>query len=285
MNWLNGFVKPSLKRLVGSNGSASEAWLKDPISGEMVHKSDVDARHGVFPSGYHQRIGAKARAALVFDGDYQVLEMPAVASDPLKFRDSKRYTDRLKSARAQTDAQDALMVMCGRIGGIESVCAFMDFHFMGGSMGVAVGEGLLLAARRAVAGHAPLVVFTASGGARMQEGIFSLMQLPRTTIAVQMVQERRLPFVVVLCDPTTGGVSASFAMLGDIHIAEPGANIGFAGRRVIEQTVRQSLPDGFQTAEYLLSRGMVDQVVPREDLNRRLGNILALLTIKHMAAS
>jgi len=228
--------------------------------------------------GHHMRVGALERLQWTFDdGHFTRIELPKVPADPLGFRDTKRYSDRLKEARAKTGLEDALVVAHGTVAGQKAVIAAMAFDFMGGSMGAAVGEGLVAAARLAVLQEAPLVVFTASGGARMQEGAVSLMQMPRTTIAALLLKEARLPFLVVLTDPTTGGVTASFAMLGDIHIAEPGALIGFAGARVIEQTVRETLPDGFQRAEYLHAHGIVDLVVPRTDMRETLGRVMSLL--------
>ena len=211
------------------------------------------------------------------DGEYQRIELPEFMPDPLKFRDSKRYTDRLKAARNKTGENDGIVVARGSMGGLNVVVAILDFDFMGGSMGVAVGEGFISAARLAVVQQTPLIVVTASGGARMQEGPLSLMQLPRTIVAVEEVKEAGLPYIVVLTDPTTGGVSASFAMLGDIHVAEPGALIGFAGARVIEQTVRETLPEGFQRAEYLLEHGIVDMVVQRKNLRDTLIRVIQLI--------
>jgi acetyl-CoA carboxylase carboxyl transferase subunit beta len=223
------------------------------------------------------RLPASERLASVLDEGYAVIELPKVPADPLHFRDQKRYTDRLKAARSETGLEDAMLVAHGTIGGRKSVVATFAFDFMGGSMGAAVGEAILAAARLAVLQEAALVVFTASGGARMQEGAISLMQMPRTVIAVRMVKEAGLPYLVVLTDPTTGGVTASFAMLGDVHLAEPGAMVGFAGARVIEQTVREKLPDGFQRAEYLHEHGMVDLVVKRGELKATLARLLSLL--------
>jgi acetyl-CoA carboxylase carboxyl transferase subunit beta len=228
--------------------------------------------------GHHMRGTALERLAWTFDdGSFTRIELPKVPADPLGFRDSKRYAERLREARARTGLEDALVVAHGTIGGQKAVVAAMAFEFMAGSMGAAVGEGLVAAARLAVLQDSPLIVFTASGGARMQEGAVSLMQMPRSTIAALLLKEARLPFIVVLTDPTTGGVSASFAMLGDIHIAEPGALIGFAGARVIEQTVRETLPDGFQRAEYLLAHGILDMVVVRTEMRETLGRIAGLL--------
>ena len=225
------------------------------------------------------RAKAAERLAWTFDdGSYTRIDLPKAVPDPLRFRDEKRYTDRLRDARDATKLEDGLLVAHGTIGGNRAVVAAMEFAFMGGSMGAAVGDGLVAAARLAVLQAAPLIVYTASGGARMQEGAISLMQMPRTTIAAQMVKEAGLPFIVVLTDPTTGGVSASFAMLGDIQIAEPNALIGFAGARVIEQTVREKLPDGFQRAEYLFKHGIIDMVIKRGELTETLARLIALLT-------
>jgi acetyl-CoA carboxylase carboxyl transferase subunit beta len=228
---------------------------------------------------HHLRISPEQRLALLFDeAHYHRIELPKPVVDPLKFRDRKRYTDRLKEAQAKSGvARDALVVAHGTIGGVAAVVAAFDFKFMGGSMGIAVGDGLLAAARLAVLQEAALIVVPASGGARMQEGILSLMQMSRTTLAVEMVKEAGLPYLVLLSDPTTGGVSASFAMLGDVTLAEPGAVIGFAGARVIEETIREKLPEGFQRAEYLLEHGMVDMVVPRRDLRDTIARIIDLL--------
>jgi acetyl-CoA carboxylase carboxyl transferase subunit beta len=224
------------------------------------------------------RLSVAERLKMLFDdGAYQTIELPETVSDPLRFRDRKRYTERLREARGQNGTQDALSVAHGKMGGMNVVVAAFNFAFMGGSMGIAVGEGLLAAARLAVVQDAPLIVVPASGGARMQEGILSLMQMVRSTIAVEDVREAGLPYLVVLTDPTTGGVSASFAMLGDITIAEPGAVIGFAGARVIEQTIRAKLPEGFQRAEYLYDHGMVDMVVNRHDLRATLIRLIDLL--------
>jgi acetyl-CoA carboxylase carboxyl transferase subunit beta len=246
----------------------------------MIFHRDLEANHRVCTQcGHHMRLPAKRRLEMLFDdGAYTRIELPRTIQDPLKFRDRKRYADRLKEAREKTQEQDAIIVAHGPLGGIRVVAAIFDFDFQGGSMGIAVGEAFLAAAQLAVLQQAPLIAIPASGGARMQEGILSLMQLPRTVIAVQQVKEAGLPFIVVLADPTTGGVSASFAMLGDIAIAEPGAVIGFAGARVIEETIREKLPPGFQKAEYLLEHGQIDMVVHRHKLREQLIRILGLLT-------
>jgi acetyl-CoA carboxylase carboxyl transferase subunit beta len=224
------------------------------------------------------RIAPAERLKLMFDGGrYQLIELPKAAFDPLKFRDQKRYADRLRDAQAATGSADAIQVAHGEIGGLAAVAAVLDHRFILGSMGVAVGEGIVAAARLAVLQNAAFIAVTASGGARMQEGMLSLMQMPRTVVAVEQVKEAGLPYIVVLTDPTTGGVSASFAMLGDIQIAEPGAQIGFAGQRVIEETLRETLPDGFQRAEYLLKHGMIDMVVSRLEMHDTLARLLQLL--------
>jgi acetyl-CoA carboxylase carboxyl transferase subunit beta len=225
------------------------------------------------------KISAKARLGYFFDdGVYETLPQPRARQDPLKFRDTKKYTDRLREHRNKTELDDAILSGVGKVGGIEVVACVHDFNFIAGSLGVAAGEAIIAAFETAVKRHLPLVMFPASGGARMQEGILSLMQLPRTTVAVEMLKEAGLPYIVVMTNPTTGGVSASYAMLGDIHLAEPGAEIGFAGRRVIEQTIREKLPEGFQTSEYLLEHGMVDMVVQRQEIPGTVARLLRMLT-------
>jgi len=278
MNWLEKLTRPGVKKIFSKRETPENLWVKCPKSGEMVFHKDLEASMYVTPSGAHLRIGAEQRFAYTFDNaEYELLPMPEAPRDPLKFRDDKKYVDRLKAARAKTGAQDAMQAAAGRIYGLETVVAVQDFAFMGGSMGMAVGESFIAAAEAAVQRRAPLVCFTAAGGARMQEGALSLMQMPRTTLAVQRLKEARLPYIVVLTDPTTGGVTASYAMLGDVHLAEPGALIAFAGARVIEQTIREKLPEGFQRAEYLRDKGMVDAVVPRQDLPATLASILGVL--------
>jgi acetyl-CoA carboxylase carboxyl transferase subunit beta len=254
-------------------------WQQCPACEQMIFHRELAANlHVCTHCGHHMRIGPKERLGILFDdASYETVELPGVATDPLRFRDRKRYSERLREARSATGRKDALVVAHGALGGREVVAAAFDFAFLGGSMGVAVGEGLVAAARLAVAHSAPLIVFPSSGGARMQEGILSLMQLPRTVIAVDEVKEAGLPYIVVLTDPTTGGVTASFAMLGDIAIAEPGALIGFAGARVIEETIREQLPEGFQRAEYLYEHGMLDLVVPRLNLRDTLIRLIDLL--------
>ena len=287
MNWLKNFVRPKLKKLVGGGKDIPEnLWHKCPECTQMIFHRDLDKNlHVCQHCGHHLRISAKQRMDMLFDGgQYRIAEVARTIDDPLKFRDRRKYTDRLKEARDKAGDNDALSVAHGKMGGFSVVAAALDFDFMGGSMGVAVGEGLLTAARLAVAEDAALIVAPSSGGARMQEGILSLMQMARTTLAVEEVRNAGLPYIVVLGDPTTGGVTASFAMLGDIAIAEPGAVIGFAGVRVIEQTIRETLPDGFQRSEYLLDHGMVDMVVPRAELRDTLIRIVSLLRNKSLTA-
>lgn len=286
MSWLTNFVRPKIRKLVQKTDVPENLWDKCPACGQMIFHRELNANMRVCPHcGHHMRIDVKTRLELLFDeGKYDRVETPRVVLDPLKFKDRKRYTDRLKEAQSKTEEQDAIVVAHGTMAGAPAVVAAFNFDFMGGSMGMAVGEGLVAAAGLAVTRKAALVAVPASGGARMQEGILSLMQMPRTTIAVDQVKEAGLPFIVLLTDPTTGGVSASFAMLGDIQIAEPGAQIGFAGARVIEETIREKLPEGFQRAEYLLEHGIIDLVVPRKELREQIGRIISLLTQRDEAA-
>ena len=282
MSWLTEFVRPRIRTLLGQREVPENLWSQCPACQQMIFTRELERnQHVCSHCGHHMRIGAVARLGWTFDdGHYTRIELPKVPADPLGFRDSKKYVDRLKEARAKTGLEDAVVVAHGAIGGRRTVVAAMAFDFMGGSMGAAVGEGLVAAARLAVLQEAPLIVFTASGGARMQEGAVSLMQMPRSTVATLMLKDAGLPYIVVLTDPTTGGVTASFAMLGDIQIAEPGALVGFAGARVIEQTVRETLPDGFQRAEYLHDHGIVDMVVKRTDMRETLARLLNLLLPK-----
>ncbi|MDG5495678.1 MULTISPECIES: acetyl-CoA carboxylase, carboxyltransferase subunit beta [Azospirillaceae] len=278
MNWLTNFVKPKIQALVAKKEVPDNLWHKCPSCGAMIFHRDLEENlHVCQHCGHHMRLDPARRLKMLFDPGYQTIELPKVLVDPLKFRDQKRYTDRLKEAQSKTNRQDAIVVAHGKIDGQGAVAAVFDFNFMGGSMGMAVGEGLLAAAKLAVLQQVPLIAIPASGGARMQEAILSLMQMPRTIIAVEMVKEAGLPYIVVLTDPTTGGVTASFAMLGDIHMAEPGAQIGFAGARVIESTIRETLPEGFQRSEYLLDHGMVDMVVHRKELRETLARVIDLL--------
>ena len=287
MSWLTNFVLPKIRAAVGRKAVSDNLWHKCPGCEQMLFYRELETNlHVCRNCGYHLRISAAQRLKIVFDdGAFTPIELPKAVIDPLKFRDRKRYTERLREAQgAAGSGGDAVVVAHGRIGGLPAVVAAFEFGFMGGSMGVAAGEALLTAAKLAVLQEAALIVVPASGGARMQEGVLSLMQMPRTIIASDMVKEAGLPYIVVLADPTTGGVSASFAMVGDITIAEPGAVVGFAGARVIEETIHETLPDGFQRAEYLLEHGMIDQVVPRTELRARLGQIIGLLRNPQPAA-
>lgn len=280
MNWLKDFVRPKLKELVGgSKDMPDNMWHQCPKCEQMIFHRDLESNdHVCQHCGFHMRIGVGRRLEMMFDGgEYKTVNFDAPVIDPLKFRDLKRYADRIKDYQSKTGEKDALVVAHGKMGGQNVVVAAFNFAYMGGSMGVAVGEGLVTASKLAQVQDAALIVVPSSGGARMQEGILSLMQLARTTIAVEELKEKGLPYIVLLADPTTGGVSASFAMLGDIQIAEPGCVIGFAGRRVIEQTIREQLPDDFQTAEYLLEHGMIDMVVPRREVRSTLIRVLSLL--------
>ena len=280
MNWITNSVLPKIKALVQQREVPENFWTKCASCDEMVFHRQLEENLQVCPHcDHHMRLDAEARLATLFDdGIYTKIELPKHATvDPLKFRDKKRYADRLKEAQAKTGDDDAIMIAHGELDAMPAVAAVFSFAFMGGSMGIAVGDALLRAAELAVAQKAPLIVFPSSGGARMQEGILSLMQMPRTVIATEIVKEAGLPFVVVMTNPTTGGVTASFAMLGDIHLAEPGAIIGFAGQRVIQETIREKLPEGFQRAEYLLEHGMVDMVVRRHEIRGTLARILGLI--------
>ena len=286
MNWLSNFARPGLKKKSEEPkpDTPDNLWVKDPISGDLIYRAELETSCWVTPSGFHMRIGPEPRFRQMFDDSaWQVIPLPKVFNDPLKFKDDKKYVDRLKSARAKVHREDCMAAGYGRIGGAHAVVLVQDFDFMGGSLGMAAGEAFVSAAEAAVRRKAALIMVTSSGGARMQEGILSLMQMPRTTIAIQMLRDAGLPYLVVLADPTTGGVTASYAMLGDIHIAEPGALIGFAGPRVIEQTIRQKLPEGFQRAEYLLDKGMVDMVVDRRQLKPTIATLLSVLMHKRAA--
>ena len=279
MNWISNVVPPKIRSFLRRE-TPENLWVKCPESGQLVFHKDLEANLMVVPgSGYHMAIGARARLAALFDGgEYEELPTPEVPSDPLKFRDIKRYADRIKENRAKTGANDAIRLAAGAIEGAQVTVAVQDFAFHGGTLGMAAGEAIISGMSAAVEKRTPFIIFTASGGARMQEGMFSLMQMPRTTVAVQRLRAARLPYIVVLTNPTTGGVTASYAMLGDIHVADPGAVIGFAGARVIEQTIRERLPDGFQRAEYLRAHGMVDMVVPRNEMRSTLARLCKLLT-------
>jgi acetyl-CoA carboxylase carboxyl transferase subunit beta len=285
VSWLTEYVRPKIRTLLGRRDVPDNLWVQCPACEQMIFSKDLVKNLRVCTHcSHHMRATAMERLAWTLDEGFSRIELPRAPADPLRFRDQKRYTDRLREARDKTQLDDAIVVAHGTISGEKAVVAAMAFEFMAGSMGAALGEGIVAAARLAVLQDAPLVIFTASGGARMQEGAISLMQMPRTTIATRMVKEAGLPFIVVLTDPTTGGVSASFAMLGDIQIAEPGAMIGFAGARVIEQTVREKLPDGFQRAEYLLQHGILDMVVKRTELKPTLARLISLLRVRDLNA-
>jgi len=274
--WLSR-IAPGVRGLTKKD-TPENLWVKDPDTGEMLYRPDLEAAMWVTPSGNHMRIGAKLRLDYTFDdAKYERIATPIVPDDPLGFPDEKPYPERLKAARKATGEQDSMAVGYGHIAGQPAVVIVQDFAFMGGSLGMAAGETFVVAAKEAVKRGVPLVIFTASGGARMQEGTLSLMQMARTTLALNEVKAAGLPYVVVLTDPTTGGVTASYAMLGDVHLAEPNATIGFSGRRVIEQTIRETLPPGFQRSEFLVEHGMVDQVVSRKDLPEKLSSILKTL--------
>jgi len=285
MSWLTAYVRPKIRTLLRRGEVPDNLWKQCPECQQMMFHTELEKQLKVCSHcGHHMQANAEDRLRWTFDaGAFTRIELPKVPVDPLRFRDSQRYPDRLRGAREKTHHDDALLVAHGAIGGQRAVVAVMEYEFMGGSMGAAVGEGIVAAAKLAVLQDAPLIVFTASGGARMQEGAISLMQMPRTTIATRMVKEAGLPFIVVLTHPTTGGVTASFAMLGDIHIAEPGAMIAFAGARVIEQTVREKLPEGFQRAEYLHEHGIVDIVVKRGEMAATLARVVSLLRQKELA--
>ncbi len=293
MNWLTNFRPPGLKTWLTKKDTPDNLWVKCPASGELVYKSDLEENWHVTPAGAHMRISPRVRFRLLFDEErWEPIDLPDVPADPLKFKDDKTYPSRLKAAKAKIAARekdesqaggspvqqdDCMAAAFGKVGGRPAVILVQDFAFMGGSLGMAAGEAFIAAAQMAVARKAAFIVCTASGGARMQEGTLSLMQMPRTTLAITEVREAGLPYIVILTDPTSGGVMASYAMLGDVHLAEPGATIAFAGPRVIEQTIREKLPDGFQRAEFLREKGQVDAVVDRRELKSTLSRILGHL--------
>jgi acetyl-CoA carboxylase carboxyl transferase subunit beta len=278
MNWISDVVRPKIKTLF-KREVPENLWIKCPETGQMVFHKDVEANHFVIPgSNFHLRMSMEARLKLMFDGEeWEEIAVPEMPADPLKFRDNKRYVDRLREARAKTNLKEAVKVAVGTVEELPVTVGVQDFEFIAGSLGMQEGEAVITGMETAIERGTPFVMFTASGGARMQEGVLSLMQLPRTTIAVEALREEKLPYIVVLTNPTTGGVTASYAMLGDIHIAEPGALVGFTGPRVIEQTIREKLPDGFQRAEYLKTHGMVDMVVHRRDLKPTIARLCRLL--------
>ena len=286
MNWLTNVVRPKIRSFL-KRDTPENLWIKCPDSGQLVFYKDVEQNQFVIPgSNYHMRMGAVARLKSIFDNEtWFDVALPEVAADPLKFRDERKYADRIKDARAKTSLNDAVKVGYGKLEGNPVVVAVQDFDFMGGSLGMAAGEAVVKGLELAVEKKVPFIMFAASGGARMQEGILSLMQMPRTTVAIQMLREAKQPYIVVLTNPTTGGVTASYAMLGDVQIAEPGATIGFSGRRVIENTIREKLPDSFQKAEYLLEHGMVDMVVHRHRIPETVARLIALMTNAPAAAA
>lgn len=280
MNWISNVVRPKIRSILNRRETPENLWIKCPDTGQLVFFKDVEANQFVIPnSNYHMRMGATARLKSIFDNEtWYDVAVPAVAADPLKFRDERKYVDRIKDARAKTGLNDSVKVGYGKLEGLPVVVGVQDFDFMGGSLGMAAGEAVVKGLEKAVEKESPFIIFAASGGARMQEGVLSLMQMPRTTVAVQMLREIKKPYIVVLTNPTTGGVTASYAMLGDIQIAEPGALIGFAGARVIEQTIREKLPEGFQRAEYLKEHGMIDMVVHRHDMRSTLARLCRILS-------
>ncbi|MEL7482092.1 MAG: acetyl-CoA carboxylase carboxyltransferase subunit beta [Pseudomonadota bacterium] len=296
MNWLSNIRTPGLKGLLGKRDTPENLWVKCPKSGELVYRADLEAAWWVTPAGAHMRISPRNRFRLLFDNErWEPIALPAAPKDPLKFRDDKPYPTRLKAAKSKIDSRDkteaelggdevrqddCMAAAFGKIGGVPAIVLVQDFAFMGGSLGMAAGEAFIAAAQMAVAKKAAFIVATASGGARMQEGTLSLMQMPRTTLAIQEVREAGLPYIVILTDPTSGGVSASYAMLGDIHIAEPDAMIAFSGPRVIEQTIREKLPEGFQRAEFLREKGVIDIVVDRREMKDTLARVIGHLVPK-----
>lgn len=279
MNWISNYVRPKINSLFSRRETPENLWSKCPECGTMLFHRELTENLGVCTScDHHMAISARDRLTALFDdGVFTEVDVPKPMPDPLSFRDQKRYPDRLKAAQRETEEQEAMLVAEGEIERTPIVAACQDFSFMGGSMGMYVGNAVITAASRAVELKRPLVLFSAAGGARMQEGILSLMQMPRTTVAVELVRDAGLPYIVVLTNPTTGGVTASYAMLGDVHIAEPNALICFAGPRVIEQTIRETLPEGFQRAEYLLDHGMLDRVTHRRDMKSELSRITRML--------
>ncbi|MEP5731532.1 MAG: acetyl-CoA carboxylase, carboxyltransferase subunit beta [Sulfitobacter sp.] len=279
MNWITNYVRPRINSIFSRRETPDNLWTKCDDCGTMLFHREVSDNLNVCTNcGHHMPISPRDRFTALFDGGIFVdIDVPKPIADPLQFRDQKKYPDRMKAAQKHTGEGEAMLVATGEIGRTPIVAACQDFSFMGGSMGMYVGNAIIAAAQEAVKLNRPLILFSAAGGARMQEGILSLMQMPRTTVAVQMLKEAGLPYIVVLTHPTTGGVTASYAMLGDVQIAEPNALICFAGPRVIEQTIREKLPEGFQRAEYLLDHGMLDRVTPRTQLRDELINITRML--------
>ncbi len=290
MNWIKNVVRPRIRKVFQKKDAPDNLWIKCKACGEMIfHRDLIKNFHVCIHCGHHMPLGTKERLNLLFDGgadeNYHILPVPEVVLDPLGFKDQKSYRDRLKEARKKTNMLDAITIARGKIKSREAVIGVQDFAFMGGSLGMAAGEAVIMGAECACKRRAPYIMVTAAGGARMQEGILSLMQMPRTTLAIQALQEAKLPYIVVLTHPTTGGVTASYGMLGDIHIAEPGALIGFAGPRVIQQTIRETLPEGFQSSEYLLAHGMIDMVVERNQLRDVLARLVHFLMPRPQSAA
>jgi acetyl-CoA carboxylase carboxyl transferase subunit beta len=285
MNWINNYVRPRINSIFSRREVPENLWSKCDECGTMLfHRELSDNLNVCTQCGHHMAISPRDRFAGLFDGGIFVeIDVPQPVTDPLGFKDQKKYPDRMKAAQKKTDEKEAMLIAEGEIGRTPIVAAAQDFSFLGGSMGMYVGNAIIAAAERAVELKRPLILFSAAGGARMQEGILSLMQMPRTTVAVQMLKEANLPYIVVLTHPTTGGVTASYAMLGDVQIAEPNALICFAGPCVIEQTIRETLPEGFQRAEYLLDHGMLDRVTPRTELREELITIVRMLMKKSPA--
>ncbi|GLQ35570.1 acetyl-coenzyme A carboxylase carboxyl transferase subunit beta [Amylibacter marinus] len=279
MNWISNYMKPKINSIFSRRETPDNLWSKCTECGTMLFHRELTENMNVCTNcNHHMHISPRDRVTALFDGGiFTEFDAKEPVTDPLKFKDQKRYTDRIKAAQRKTGEDDAMLLAEGEMGRTKVVVAAQDFGFMGGSMGMAVGNAIIAACEQAVKRKCPLILFSAAGGARMQEGILSLMQMPRTTVALQMLKEANLPFIVVLTHPTTGGVTASYAMLGDVHIAEPNALIGFAGARVIEQTIREKLPEGFQRAEYLLDHGMLDRVTHRKDMREELITIVRLL--------
>lgn len=281
MSWLSNFTRPGLKKKAEETkrDTPDNLWVKDPVSGDLIYRAELEASCWVTPSGFHMRIGPDARFKQMFDdAAWQVIPLPKVAADPLKFKDDKKYVDRLKSARSKVGREDCMGAGYGRIGGAHAVVLVQDFEFMGGSLGMAAGEAFITAAEAAVRRKAALIVVTSSGGARMQEGILSLMQMAKSVAALSRFRSVKKPYISVCLHPTTGGVAASTALLGDVNIVEPNALIGFAGPRVIESTLRTTLPEGFQRSEFLQSHGMIDRIVPRAEMKSTLSTLLGHLS-------
>lgn len=282
MNWIKNFVRPKLQAIVGKKDVPDDLWKTCPNCGQMMLKRDLKENLNVCNScDYHIRMTSSERLEFLLDKNFEILSTPSIKPDPLKFKDLKKYSERLKVTRKKTNSLDAIKIGIGDLNNKKIVCGVFDFNFMGGSMGIYVGEAILKASQHCVENNLPLVICSSSGGARMQEGILSLMQMPRTIIAINKLNEKNIPFISVLTDPTTGGVSASFAMLGDILIAEKNAIIGFAGSRVIQETIKEKLPKNFQKSEYLLDKGMIDIVVHRKDLKSKISTIINILQNKN----